>query len=361
MVRYCVITFLVCQFALTGCTQIGPSRIQESRFDYNEAAIRTWNEQLLLNLVRLRYRDTPFFLEVNSITTNCKFRADAGFGAEIDLRKDDGEILEPSLGAAFEENPTITYSPLQGEKFAKQLMSRIPLEIILLLGNSGWGTDRILRVCVQAVNKITNATSAAGPTPVKQPDYEQFLQLSKLFREAQAKKLLAAGVSKKTGEREVILLIRQDAGDDPTIKELRRMLGLKRTDLRIPLNNNPAQIEDDDITFITRSLMGVLFYLSQGVEAPIQDREEGKVTVTKSTESDQPFDWNEMMGDLFHVRASSEKPSNAFTRVNYRDKWFYIADDDLTSKSTFMLLAQLFWLQAGDIRNLEPTLTIPVG
>ena len=55
------------------------------------------------------------------------------------------------------------------------------------------------------------------------------------------------------------------------------------------------------------------------------------------------------------------KPDNAFVSVPYRGAWFYIADDDLNSKSTFTLLKQLFSLQAGQIKEAGPTLTLPVG
>ncbi len=47
--------------------------------------------------------------------------------------------------------------------------------------------------------------------------------------------------------------------------------------------------------------------------------------------------------------------------VKYRSSWFYIDDSDLTAKSTFALLMQLFALQAGEIKSTGPILTLPVG
>jgi hypothetical protein len=41
----------------------------------NSAFQQTNDEQLLLNLVRLRYRDTPAFLEVSSISSQTRFEA----------------------------------------------------------------------------------------------------------------------------------------------------------------------------------------------------------------------------------------------------------------------------------------------
>lgn len=54
---------------LAGCNAIGPKTVRGARLNYNEAIAQSWNQQLLLNLVRLKYRDTPFFLEINSVST----------------------------------------------------------------------------------------------------------------------------------------------------------------------------------------------------------------------------------------------------------------------------------------------------
>jgi len=47
--------------------------------------------------------------------------------------------------------------------------------------------------------------------------------------------------------------------------------------------------------------------------------------------------------------------------VQHRGAWFPIRNSALESKSTFMLLSQLFNLQAGQIKSMAPALTIGVG
>ena len=94
-------------------------------------------------------------------------------------------------------------------------------------------------------------------------------------------------------------------------------------------------------------------------EAPFSHHHE-LVTVTKTKFGDT-FDWNETpAGRLFKVKTSSEKPENAYIATHYRGHWFYIEDTNLESKSTFMLLRQLFDLQAGQKQSTGPTLTLPV-
>ena len=51
----------------------------------------------------------------------------------------------------------------------------------------------------------------------------------------------------------------------------------------------------------------------------------------------------------------------AYVKIRYRDHYYYIADNDLESKSTFMLLTEIFNMQAGQGVALMPTLTLPVG
>ena len=63
---YILGTFLI---SVAGCAKLGPATIKSQRVDYNLAVQKTNDEQLLLNLARLKYRDTPFFMEVSSVAS----------------------------------------------------------------------------------------------------------------------------------------------------------------------------------------------------------------------------------------------------------------------------------------------------
>ena len=84
------------------------------------------------------------------------------------------------------------------------------------------------------------------------------------------------------------------------------------------------------------------------------------VTVTRDP-AGQRYDWQQTLDGLFHVRWSTSEPALAAVKVKHRGVWFFIADDDLESKSTFMLLIQLFNMQAGRGSLPVPLLTIPAG
>jgi hypothetical protein len=106
--------------------------------------------------------------------------------------------------------------------------------------------------------------------------------------------------------------------------------------------------------------MGTLFYLSHAVEIPEEHRNRGLVTTTL-TAAGKTFDWATVTGDLLRIRSRRTHPAQAVVAVRHRGHWYYIDDADLTSKSTFALLGQLFALQAGEVESAAPVLTLPVG
>ena len=107
--------------------------------------------------------------------------------------------------------------------------------------------------------------------------------------------------------------------------------------------------------------MSILFYLSQMVDVPAEHVDAGLVVMTEDADGSR-FDWEGTpAGKQFHIRQSSRRPRTAYLSVPYGDHWFYIANNDLETKASFMLLSQLFSLNAGAVTSANPTLTIPVG
>jgi hypothetical protein len=109
----------------------------------------------------------------------------------------------------------------------------------------------------------------------------------------------------------------------------------------------PSMKDKQSTDIVTRSLLGIMFYLSQAVEVPEPDLEEGRVVVTK-TDNGGVFNWTEVTRGLLRIHNSLNRPEDASLLIFYRNYWFYINDSDLISKSTFSLLAQIYALQAGD-------------
>ena len=106
--------------------------------------------------------------------------------------------------------------------------------------------------------------------------------------------------------------------------------------------------------------MGVMYFLAQSVEIPQEDYDDRKVATTLLSDGGV-FNWEAITGSLAKVHSSPKRPADAAIAVNYRDRWFYIADNDIRTKSTFQLLGQLFALQSRDQKGGAPLLTLPIG
>lgn len=58
---------IVASVLAIGCSSLGPGVLHESRLQYNEAVKTTSEKELLLNIVRLRYTDTPSSVAISAI------------------------------------------------------------------------------------------------------------------------------------------------------------------------------------------------------------------------------------------------------------------------------------------------------
>lgn len=110
----------------------------------------------------------------------------------------------------------------------------------------------------------------------------------------------------------------------------------------------------------TRSLLQVLFYLSQGIDVPAAH---GYVAPQTRNPDGTPFDWGQVLGGLFQVHccAGHRPPPCASVSVRYRDHWFYIDDRDRDTKTTFALLIELTRLELAGNTGQAPVLTLPIG
>ena len=340
-------------FLLSGCGGMVQHSFKQSSLGFNKALQHAVSEQMLLNLVRLRYGESPVFLEVTSISSQYSFSGSLSTGADL---KEGPDSYSLGLGFSYTEKPTFTFIPLQGEKFARRLLSPIPIDHLILLLNSGWRADRVLRLCVQSLNGIPNAPTASGPTPKEAPEFKTFLDLTRKLEILRKKRKLHFLYIQQEGKTFPALVF---LGDDPLIAEVRKILGLKEAPY-YPLVGPEAERTSSVIQIETRSLIGVLFYLSQGIEVPKEDLKTGRVVLTQYPDG-RPFSWNTLLGDLFHVYHKNSLPSDAVIAVKYRNHWFYIPDQDISTKSTFILLQQLFALEASKGKGVSPILTLPIG
>jgi hypothetical protein len=345
-----------------GCFNIGPHAMKNEWLKYNNVISNIEDQQNLLNLVKLRYNDSPKMLAVTNINSQLLLGSEDS-GASYSFSEGAtplGNRFSFFLFPKYEDKPTITYQPLQGEKFVKNILEQISLDVLMLLNNSGWSVERIFRLCIQDINGIRNAPGASGPTPDYAPEYKDFLAVAELMRTLQRRNFINLNYEPIDVEPTLVLSFAEEALELPETLKLVEILRLTPNKTDYPLVINVMDHNPNHVSIRTRSVMGILYLLSQSVEVPQEDVRKGKLTTTKYADG-RPFYWSGLFSNLFQIKSSSEKPSDAFVRIKYRGSWFYIDDTDVESKRTYSLFSQIFAIQAGKIKVERPTLTLPIG
>jgi len=354
-----LIIVLILITLLSACARIGPDVIQAGGNDYNIAIQRTNDEQLLLNLIRLKYRDTPFFLEVNSVSSQFSLVSEAALS--VNFKK---QQIPENVGLSgrlnFTERPTVTYLPLHGNDFIQRLLAPVSIDTILLLANSGWSIERIMRLTVQSINGIPNAPTASGPTPKTTPVYKEFQTIVSLFRGLQSADIMQLVYSQDGNGNHATIVFDENGEQQSAIQSLREKLDLDKQTKYMLLPGMGNTKDNQSIILSTRSLLGAMYYLSHSIEVPERDRVSGKVTITHDP-SGMEFDWSDLTQGLFKIRSKPQAGNDSVIGTHYRGTWFYIDDSDLDSKTTFSLLTQLFSLQSGKAEGITPVLTLPIG
>ncbi len=340
------------------------------RTSYNQVLQMTNSEQMLLNLIRLRYYDAPFFLDVGTITTQFSYKGTVNSSLPIPGFSKENPFV---IGGDFTwtDQPTIQYTPLEGQAFAKQLLTPVDLRMVQQLVLSGWDIELVFRLVIQGFNDYLNAPEAAGPIPEFIPRYQSFFEVSKLFRYFQKRSELKIGVKhhackKKEGEEDVyeeqkqVLQIAIPVGTPEAEKLASYFPDCTIMNEHYVIHLDLGFTPKGKIGIMPRSILSCMYYLSLGIQVPNCDVSSGRVCSTKGI-GGEIFDWKEVMCELITIQNSRSYPENAYVATKYKDFWFYIDDCDARSKKTFLLLLQLYNLKSQEPKNIPPLLSLPLS
>jgi hypothetical protein len=360
-------------------TGFGPKAVRSERPDYNRQIVRSNDAELLLNIVRLRYNDAMLFLGVGGVVAQYAYDASLNAGGTAGGGNPAGATFGTALD--YGEKPTITYTPLVGEEAAARLLAPISIDSIMLFQEGGWSADRLLLLTVQRVNDVFNAPTAGGPTPAHKPDFEAFANLAERLERLREAGLEGVNFVRTSPEPEppgpgqkkpeakppggaLRFWIHQPANPRSPlaadVAAVRRALDLEPGRDEFTLTEFPYQRQASEVGVTARSLLGVLYFLSLAVEVPAEDVQAGLVTVTDDGLG-HPFDWSQITRKVMTIHSQPGRPDNAYVAVQHRGSWFYIADDDHTSKATWGFLSILFALQSASAQGKAPLLTLPIG
>ena len=341
-------------FALNGCQTIGPGSVTRDRMAYATVIGESWKEQMLLNIVKLRYLDTPVFVDVSSVISSYTLQGEIDLAARIfpDSRSDSYRNLGAS--GLYSDRPTISYVPLSGERLVNSLLRPIPPETVFALIGGGGRADFILRSAVQAINGIYNVSTSPSRARHEDP---RFVQVAEAFRRIEEAGALGMRIEKASDRTRSFIVLRHgvDESVDQDIALVKETLGLDPKADTFRLVFGAARGQAGEIAVLTRSMQALMGELSTGVDIPAQDLQDGRAT-SRGTPSGNAAD-----APLMSVRSGSEHPSDAFAAVQYRGHWFWIDDRDLNSKRVFTFLMVFSSIAETGAVPQVPVLTIPAN
>jgi len=334
------------------------------RTAYNITIQETNAEQMLLNLVRLRYSDIPFFLDVSSITTQSTFRSELNPSFPIPGFNQENPA-KIGTGVMWQDQPTLTYTPLEGSAFAVRMLRPIDLHTLQLLCYTGWDIDRIFRLLIQNFEGILNAPEASDESSEKFTQYTRFAEFSALLRTFQRKGELQLGVNVRKpatqelpADESLQIAFPMEGEEGKRLAEILRChesMGERcRKEIDFGFNGKGK------MGIMTRSILSCMYYLSHGVQVPEEHVESGMIKPPVCPDGVEDEAWQKMFCQLIRVCWSRFPPQNAFVSVKYEGYYYYIADSDRSSKKTFALLMQLYNLNAIVPVNRGPVLTLPL-
>ena len=165
-------------------------------------------------------------------------------------------------------------------------------------------------------------------------------------------------------KRNLVLRFSRNAFQQPELKKIIKSLNLATDFQTYRILNAPgAQIKAAELPqelrhliLSTRSVLGTMAYLAQGVNIPGEHIESGVVATFEAESA------TTILSDLFQVNVKKEEPQQAGLAVPYKGYWFYIDETDISSKRTMGVLNSLVRLkiEASSAQNI-PVLTLPVG
>jgi hypothetical protein len=343
--------------SLGACHAIGPRQVPIDRFDYNTAVANSANEQMLLNLVRLRYTEVPVFLALNSVLTQYVWTGELGASGSS------GESLNfPAWTAGgfanvrYVERPTVTYTPLNGQEFAAQLIAPVRADVVFSLVSSGWPPNQLLVMTLQRFNDAENAGSISphSESHERSGEFSRLVELIIELAKRNAIEVIREGAPGQDGSY-LELAQHADAETQSLIDEFKALTNLDRGRNHFRITRKIVGRAPDEVTIRMHSLVELMGLLSRGVDIPPEHAEtnaEG-AAVTGSNGRDPQLP--------LHVLFKSERPRDAFVAVSYGGSWFYIPRGDHASKRAFGLLTYLFQLQAPQQQGVGPLLTVPTG
>lgn len=350
----------------TGCATVGPRSISNGRMAYNDAIVATNNEQMLAMIVRMRYQEPVGLLAVAGVTASMRLQATAGAQFGVGAQSTfEGNLVPLAAGATYEENPTISYTPVQGENYLRQLLSPIPLDLTILLLNAMGDSPLGTTLLVRRINGVRNPDfppdhPADSSGDASDAETRRFARVAELF--ASLHRMGSLSWVQEKGEKPALAMLLQGSGDEHArrVNELSELLDLgvpQEIDhtIILPVDLGIGVRPKGTIELETRSAYDLFQVAAAAVDVPPEHLESGLARSLPQTG---------LAARSIRIVRSDKRPADALTAIRHHGYWYSIDGHDQQSKAVFRLLEALMSARladSADTRAAMPILTIPAS
>jgi hypothetical protein len=337
---------------LSGCSSYGPKSMDKDQLDYGRSIGDNWKNQMLVNIIKLRFVDMPVFVDVGQIVAGYSLETSVdgkiGFGNSLT----GGDAQELGAGGKFTDRPTITYTPKTGNDYLRSMLTPIEPASLLSLILAGYNAELLFTWAVESVNGVNNYSAVKDKVAVEDPEFREFVLA---LREMQKAGVISFQMETdpETAE-EIVLVMHKDGLDEDMLQKSRRSREILKLDPErdhFKVMYSPFANAGDTLAMQTRSMMQILESMSGFVQVPPD----------KSTHAAPGFDIPPGAYAPFRVHSSPDRPDSAFAEVRYEGDWYWIEHSDLDSKRVFTLMLFLTTLTNTGDEKAQPVLTIPTS
>ncbi|MDA8255640.1 MAG: hypothetical protein M0Z99_08390 [Betaproteobacteria bacterium] len=342
---------------VAGCQSMGPGTVPRDRTNYADAIADSWKEQALLNVVRLRYFDTPVLLDVSSVISSYTLQGEVNAQQRV-YGSSSSTVKEPictlGISGTYTDRPTITYTPVSGKKYSESLLQPISPQAVLAMLQAGHPADFILSLAVRGINGVFNYSASPAR---KRPEDEAFRRVINAMRRLQQAEALDIRFEKRGAEDVSLISFHQGMSPsvDKDIRFVKETLRIDPDSRELVVSFGSAPRGRGEIALLTRSMWEIMAELSAGVDVPQQDLADGRATAAPP-----PGDIQREM-PIAHIYSSAGPPQDAYIAVRYQDHWFWISNRDLKSKRVFTFLMVFSSIAETGAAPQIPVVTIPAN
>jgi hypothetical protein len=347
-----VLTAVGLGLLLASCGSYGPKTMDRDQINYGNSIGDTWKNQMLANIVKIRFVDMPVFVDVGSIvsgyTLSTTVNGRLGFSDSFTGGNSQG------LGASgtYTDRPTITYMPKTGDDYLRAILEPVAPSSLLALIQEGYSSELLFTWAVEAINGVHNWSVTRRRDSSADPEFIEYVQL---MQELQTLGAVGFELTKdENNKHDIIFRLKKEGLSESTIAKSRRVgeiIGLDPSRDQFRVIYAPFKSEPGTLSIQTRSVIQMLSAMAGFIDVPVEKAAYAVPGYDASASPTRPF----------QVHSSADKPDDSFAQVRYEGYWYWIDNADLTSKRVFTLMLFMTTLTNQATDPNAPVLTIPTS